>query len=511
MKILIVEDEIRIREGLKKLIQKMCIEHEIVGEAENGKEGLNLIYKIKPNLVITDIRMPVMDGLEMIDEAQKNKCHFKTIILSAYSEFSYAQQAIKLGVTDYLIKPIGVGDLTRVLQSVTTQYELESVSSPQVLGTLENILSGILIGNMTVTEELKRYLANKNGIIEGEPLSEMMLYLGKNYEERSDKTMRNLKYLLDSREGLNYCLVPISKEKTIIVVLYNYNDDQLERWFRSELFMTENLVIPKGTSGAWATFDSPIYLKKYYQILSQYIDWNITVGNEVMVSYPKITKIQAVPCVYPLDIENSMKVAICSGDLAKATKLFDAFLKYFKKGSVYDPKEVKESYVRFLWSIFNIVKELNNQMAKEYNQQSLLESITSSKNYEELFEALEQFKQWVIKESASSEITPGLTVLRARSLINEFYQSGITLDEIAGKLNVTPEYLGTQFHRELGVNFSQYIRERRIKKAKGLLIGTHLKLYEIARQVGYTDPKYFSRVFKEATGLLPTKYRQANK
>ncbi len=512
MKILIVEDEVRIREGLRKLILKMDEDYQIVGEAENGRQGYELINEMKPDLVITDIRMPLMDGLEMIEAAQSNHCLFKTIVLSAYSEFTYAQQAIKLGVTDYLIKPIVISDLTRLLQSITAQYRQENMSSPQSLDALENVLSSIIIGSVSVDEELKHYLASKYAIVEGEPLTEVMLYLGKNYDLYCDKTLRNLTRLLKAKENLNFALIPVENEKTIIVVLYNYKDEyKLERWFRSELFMTNNVIIPNGTSGAWVTFDSPIHLKKYYQILSQYMDWNITLGNDVMVSYPKITKIQTLPCVYPLELENSMKVAICSGNITKSIQMFEVFSTYFRNGSVYDPKEVKECYVRFFWSIISIIKELDIQLAKEYNQQNLLESIMVSKNYEELLEVLNNFKWWITKQFESKNKTSGLTVSRARSMINEFYQSGITLDEIAGKLNVTPEYLGTQFHKELGVNFSQYIKERRIKKAKGLLIGTQLKLYEIARQVGYSDPKYFSRVFKEATGMLPTRYRQANK
>ena len=101
-----------------------------------------------------------------------------------------------------------------------------------------------------------------------------------------------------------------------------------------------------------------------------------------------------------------------------------------------------------------------------------------------------------------------LTVKKAKSLINEFYQTGITLEEIGMKLSITPEYLGTLFHKEVGVSFSAYIRNYRIEKAKELLCGTQLKLYEIAEQVGYSDSKYFGKVFKEATGMLPTEYRK---
>ena len=96
-------------------------------------------------------------------------------------------------------------------------------------------------------------------------------------------------------------------------------------------------------------------------------------------------------------------------------------------------------------------------------------------------------------------------------MIHEFYQSGITLDEIADKLNVTPEYLSMQFHKEMGETYSSYLKNYRVGKAKELLLGTQMKQYEVAAEVGYTDSKYFGRVFRECTGYTPAEYRKANK
>ena len=105
MRIVIVEDEIRIREGISKLLGKIDPSYEIVGEAENGRAGLELVKAARPDLVITDIKMPEMDGLQMLEELHKDGLLIKAIVLSAYSEFAYAQQAIHLGVSEYILKP----------------------------------------------------------------------------------------------------------------------------------------------------------------------------------------------------------------------------------------------------------------------------------------------------------------------------------------------------------------------------------------------------------------------
>lgn len=108
MKIVIVEDEIRIREGLTKLISKLDDKYEVVGQAENGQTGLALICRENPDIIITDIKMPVMDGLQMLEEIQEKGLQIKTIVLSAYSEFEYARGAMRMGVKEYLVKPIAV-------------------------------------------------------------------------------------------------------------------------------------------------------------------------------------------------------------------------------------------------------------------------------------------------------------------------------------------------------------------------------------------------------------------
>ena len=157
MKIVIVEDEIRIREGLMKLLERIDQNYQVVGEAENGKAGLELILESKPDLVITDVQMPIMDGLEMLRCLQEKQPLPKVIILSAYSEFSYAQQAIKLGVSEYLIKPIIINELTQSLRSIEQQLAEESNKKGEApeLRSLEEVFSGIQSGRLRLLRKLE--------------------------------------------------------------------------------------------------------------------------------------------------------------------------------------------------------------------------------------------------------------------------------------------------------------------------------------------------------------------
>ncbi len=252
-------------------------------------------------------------------------------------------------------------------------------------------------------------------------------------------------------------------------------------------------------------------LKEMFDTLYQYMDWNLTLGRDVMINYPKICCVQTEVCVYPIELENRLKAELCMGEVGQAKKTAGEFFRYFSSGKLYTPKDIKECYIRFLWAVINITKEINMLDYVNLNQQEILDKIMGAKTAQELEKTMEHLLEQIGTVEEQEDNTDHLTVRRMKSMIHEFYQSGITLDEIAQRLNVTPEYLSMQFHKEVGETYSSYLRNYRISKAKELLVGTQMKQYEIARQVGYSDSKYFGKVFRECTGYSPAAYRKTQK
>ena len=161
MKIVIIEDEIRIREGLGRLIEKLSTEYEVAGAAENGQEGCELVRAVKPDVIVTDIKMPLMDGLEMLTALYEEGCKAKAIVLSAYSEFEYARQALRLGVKEYLLKPIVVSDISKSLQRVKEEIRRESVKDKLSINGLDQIFTGILWGSIQPDKTLEELLEEK--------------------------------------------------------------------------------------------------------------------------------------------------------------------------------------------------------------------------------------------------------------------------------------------------------------------------------------------------------------
>lgn len=511
MKIVIVEDEIRIREGISKLVCKLNEDYEVVGEASNGEEGLKLICSVQPDVIITDIKMPMMDGLEMLNLLADKGIKAKTIVLSAYSEFEYARQAMRLGVKEYLLKPIVVGEISDSLQRVSEEIRKEKEQPEDLLGSKEQIFAGILAGTLDANEKMSRKLSRYCGVPENAHYQGICLYMGSWFDTEKDKARRELEGLLLGHKIQDYVLLEMEREKILTILIYQEeNFVEMERWMQYWFLQGRRNLSDRKIKGVLG-FIPQMHLeeiKEGMETLFLHMDWNLSLGDGVMISYPKIMKLQTNPCIYPLEIEDQMKLAVCAGEREKLKDTFRKFRKYFNGDRVYHPKEIKECHVRFLWAFMNVAKEVDILEYEELEQQKLLERIMGAKMEEELDQIGELLLE---KLREDKETVLHLTVKRAQSMIQEFYQNGITLEEIAARLDLTPEYLGTRFHQEMGITFSAYIKNYRIKKAKELLIGTNLKLYEIADRVGYSDAKYFSRVFKETTGQLPADYRKTHK
>ncbi len=509
MKTVVVEDEILIREGLCRLLHNMFPEIEICGVAGNGHEGLLCIEQNNPDFIITDIKMPCMDGLEMLTKVQDSGRFPKVIILTAYSEFTYAQQAVKLGVCDYVMKPVVVQEFVQAIRKVQHLCEQEQKRMPEAMVSLENIISGMLHGVTVPDGQLKDFLKRRYEIADDSPLIELLVYLGDSYESRKERKRHDMERVLQQKE-VKYCLTDMEYDKSIVAVIYGYSSKQdMERWYQNQIWFQKREKWEQRISYGMLEVTGIEEIRDGYQQLMPYMDWSIVLGDDILISYPQIADIQSEVCIYPVELENQMKIAICTGEKDKMRKIMEQFYDCFMNGKVYSPKEVKESYMRFLWAMLNIAKEVGGIDYAQIDQKLLLSRITDAKTKEELRNTCEELFDCM---DISMKTVEGvsLAVKKAQSMIHEFYADGITLGEIADRLNLTQEYLGTQFHKELGENFSSYIRNYRLSKAKELLIGTQLKQYEIAKKVGYTDAKYFARVFKECVGMSPAEYRKSN-
>lgn len=514
MRIVVVEDEYRVRNGIIKLINKIKPQYEIAGEAENGLQGMEIIMAQKPDLVIVDIKMPMMDGIEMLTQLKEKGVKHKTVILSGYSDFEYAQKAIKLGVCEYLLKPVTADDLEQTLLNAEKEINMERVlenNQTQVFSSLENIFRNLVLSGGSNVEQIYEYLEDKSGINTNGGFAVINIYIGSSEEINKTKVKNLVSQVMSNYGKADFCSFELTLHREIIGLAFNCEDfAALERYFQNtgiKALLREQL---HGLAFGWIYFKGLDNLKNSLSTIRKELKWSMVLGEDVLISYPKTHQINTKFIQYPIEIESNAKAAVCAFDNVKLQRFFEDFLSWWRK-ELYHPAGVIESFIRFASSIINVIKELDYKLYEKINQKEILQGIIDAITWNELEKALYSITDRISLNKDNETQIVNLAVKKTLRLVDEFYKDGITLDQIAARLNITPEYLGSIFNRELGVNFSTYIKEYRIKKAKELLIAKELKTYEIAEKVGYADPKYFCRVFKETTGLTPGEFQKTYK
>lgn len=208
-----------------------------------------------------------------------------------------------------------------------------------------------------------------------------------------------------------------------------------------------------------------------------------------------------------MNLEKEAKEALLNKDAKRLKKIFSRYWDYCRELPC-TPQEAKEGCIRIALVLIQMAAETGAVQAQRKGQ-TFLQRISRANGWTDVEEKVDTFFEYLTSKD-ETENDMSLLIQKALENIREYYDQGITLEEIAEKLHVTEEYLSTQFRKETGRTFTETIRGYRIERVKELLTATNWKLTKIAELVGYTDPKYMSRVFKEETGMLPLEYRKKN-
>lgn len=503
MKILIVEDESRIREGMAKLISSYT-EYEVVGQARNGREGLELIKLYHPDLVITDIRMPEVDGLQMIQQIQAEKINIRTVILSGYSEFEYAKQAINLGVKDYLLKPIGVEDVTKLLQRMAEEINYE-INSEKV--TCESLLRDIILESSVINESIYRDLMGIGHLSEEMNYNLFVGYTGSveyKYKEQFEERMKTIAHRCE-KDRVYYFYSDVIKQIVCLIGTYGTS-------FEWKSYFEKRFIEPykeKEKQVVWSViqFESISQLHVAYVEAREALNYGLSFKNDQLITQELIKGSCFQNEGYPTDVEEALRASIWRNDKEKIYQNGEAFKLHMRRHH-YGPFEIRNSYIQLMTYLSHNIQKIDVHLFQQIEGTYAVKKISEAYTKYEIEKVFDEVLSLILCRKEKKEDITNYTILRAINYIKEHYRDNITLEEVARKLDITPEYLSTLFNREVEINFTTFLKRFRLSQAKRLLKGTSLKIYEVAQQVGYSDSKYFMRVFKEEQGVSPKEFRQ---
>lgn len=471
IKVLVVEDEIRIREGIVHLIHKIGAPFIIVGQASNGEEGLNMAKNLLPDLIISDIRMEKLSGLQMVEYIRLAGIETIVILLTAYSDFEYARKAIKIGVYEYLLKPVDYIEFTQLLDRVRTEIlqKRQELFTKKVFHFLTSETQEISFDESTYFSQIhydslpsKEVLTSLKRILGKEPLQiGRDIYFSLAISEYVDSELIiekiRQKMILNSSKH-HFCIgYKLCVENQIMKKTYLESIMEQGIIYESDRVLTDIVERKLIRQSSGKLFHK---IKKQMELISK--------KNDIQFN----------------DIEKIMN------DIYDNCNQFSIF-------------QIKDLFTQL---VFQYKKE--NRIDSEIFG-TTMSSIQKALLFIDLQEAISMFCLSLIKNENQFAAIP-LPINRAIEIVSKRYSDGVTLENIADEIGVTKEYLSAQFHHVMGRTFTEYIREYRMTIAKQLLLETDLKIYEIASKVGINDSKYFSSIFKQLTGVTPKDYKMLN-
>ncbi len=510
MKIIIVEDEKSIRNGLARMLPKLDPEYEVMGTAKDGLEGCELIRSTEPDLVIMDIEMPEMDGLTMLEKLREEGFSGKAVVLTAYSDFSYAKRAIELGIENYLLKPIKIEELKKTLTSVCASLKQEAGKRKiqEKLLSLEQIFRSALLAELTVDEELEAYAESAYGLKSHGTFAILMGYLSDYYDQYYEPAERFLEPYLASVSDYSVCMLTTVRYRAIVVIFYNMKDpEKIRSRYEKMVIPAAYRVLEHPPIFSWTVCQGLTALSAGFEQLENARMWKLCFPEGSLMTQEQIEALHTVPVKYSMDLESQLKQAVVKRDRETYGRILEQIIAYCVE-EPHHPDEIREAWARLVVSMI-AVSDSMGRATDNVSMRHIMGELSQAISWQRIRELMKNFYDEI---TGSREQPEGMSLLvkRALTMIETYYSQGITLEELAERLCVTDEYLSMLIKKETGMSFTETVRKMRIDRIKELLLHSGLKLNQIAEMVGYSDPKYMSRVFKEEVGMLPAQFRKQN-
>lgn len=519
-KVFLVEDEIVTREGIRDNVDWKAHGFEFCGEAPDGEMALPLLQTVQPDVLITDIKMPFMDGLQLCKIVRERMPQTKIIILSGHDEFEYAQEAITLGVMEYLLKPVGVQDLHNVLQKVISQLDLERKEKEKLQRLRDQVE-----GNRAILRErfLLKLVMGAVSSLEAIEKSELLGIdiIAKCYLVAVIKVE-----LCGTPEQFDY--YEYQQVQQIVSDLVGNNPDV----FLLKKDMEELILVVKGNTPEYLQEEAEFLLEQIKRQIKE-TKCKLTIGvgtpkNRITELYKSF--IEALANLQNAADENHQMGPNRGADRAELLKVDKSAVEnYLKCGIKEEFDDFFDTHIRPLgetalrsyivknYIVMDIVlataqfiDELGgdiDQVIPEINHiEDLLMNI---KTVEQIREQTERILAGTLafRDGQTSSRYVAMIQQAKEYIDNHYMDPNISLNEVSAQVYLSPSHFSVVFSQETGETFKEYLTGIRIKKAKELLRTTTLKSCEISLQIGYNDPHYFSYVFRKNIGLSPTEFR----
>lgn len=534
--IILVDDEEEVRKSIIKQIDWESAGFQVVGDAENGEDALEKIEVLEPDVVLTDIRMPYMDGLTLAEKIRQRYPSTKVVIFSGYDDFEYAQKAIKLNVTEYILKPVNVEELTSILKRIKSNLDEEIEEKRNVSRLRENYRKSLpIIREQFFNDMVHRRLADD--LIESKlreydfPITGARKWIIAAIDvEKSDDRSKKTLSLHEEEELIPISVMQIVREKLKsycrfslfqstaeagMVVIAALDDDNTTTGLIDVLGdickETKRILEVPVTIGIGHSVTGLSKIAGSYQSAVEALGYKAVVGSGITIYINDMEPVGSGKLEFDNSDESDFISAVKFGPDEKIEAVMVRISGKLESARVhYRQQQV------YVFGVLNTVI----QMIQQYDL-NLEEILGGELEYLSVIDKLqkrEEFGEWLLKTARKMnqainqerDMTTRQVIQQAKQYIMDNYQNpDLSVEMICRHLHMSPAYFSTMFKKETGQAYIAYLTEIRLNKAVELLNKTDDKTYVIASKVGYQEQNYFSYVFKKKFGVSPTKFRGA--
>lgn len=535
VKLLIVDDEPGICELLYKLIEWEKLGIRSLGFAQNGLEAWQMIQIHRPDIVVTDIQMPGITGLTLIERAKQAKLDTSFIVISGYREFKFAQRAIKAGVEDYLLKPIQKEDLNLVLKRLIQKRQSAVVQAEN----MQSMYAELMQKNAILRKsELQKMWSEPEYLLRDDFFQfEEGCFLGVGVHAAiSGQEEVNFDLLANVLENIGVRMVRLLEEECFdlefvvdenhLLLLMNYSEEQhaqyierrnmLQNLLKEMRIQYNNLQI---TFGIGEIVESVTDISRTVTTVKDALHFRLMWGSKRLLEYRKLEEIPREPKCEFSDVELQTLIKyVTSFHAEEAVTLVESVYRRFREIDSYDICNLFET-------TYSIIMRLRHEIVFVGMRGPKCEEIPgvpappSEKtvyvcvnNCGSILELRTILVSYIQQECAYCLAVQQQKICEPIRIAQDYIQKNIhrqiSLEEVASRACISAGYLSTLFKEKTGEGFSDYIIRMRMDKARELLCSSNQTIAEIAEAVGYADYRHFSKVFQKIMGVKPTVYRK---
>jgi two-component system, response regulator YesN len=525
-KLIIIEDEYLTRKSLVNEMPWEQVNCNVIGEADDGTTALDLVSCSRPDIVISDIRMDGMDGLELCRQIKENYPEIQLILLTGYGEFGYAQTALKLGVKDFILKPTDPGELLNAVRTAIKAIEKE-IQKRAELARMEKLLEQNipvlrekflqeLLGEVCLSPDELNQRMDFLKISQGQffllalELDEYEQFVNTNLEQE-----RQLKKLVIQRisqeiiDGYHNGYILVKENNTFVMLVY-YSEimgildiaESIQKRIGSYLSLSVSIGISLGANG----FQD--YRKAYNEAVAA-LRHKFYLGEGSIVYFGDIQIMGNIPFTNGIFENGPIIDCIKVGDLKSALEQISRDLILVRSHPPKDYNYIRNAVLELIILIERVLYDRNSAIWEVIPQINFFDEVSKCDTLDEIQQLLEDIIRLVAghiqdqNQRKNNAVTE--TIL---AYLRENYAQDISLDDLSKLVYMNPKYICRLLKKETGLNFLEILTEIRINKAKELLKEIRFKTYEIAQMVGINDARYFSQMFKKIVGMTPTEFRE---